>query len=86
MKTSKQIFEEENERIHLYEKGYLDAEKEIREKQMMNEWFEEEMAAQSAKIVLRKAKKADKFAPYATVTYRKKPRILKYIQFKSGGI
>lgn len=83
MKTTTQMVDEEYERIHMQEKGYLEAERFVEEQQLMQELFEHEMAEKYAKIVLRKARKANKFASYATV---KRPRILKHIQFKSRGL
>jgi hypothetical protein len=53
------------------ERAYLQAEKELKEKQLMQQIFEEEMTAKPAKIVLGRPRKAGKFGQYATVSLRK---------------
>lgn len=53
------------------ERAYLQAEKELKEKQLMQELFEEEMAGKPAKIILGRPRKAGKFGKYANVSLRK---------------
>lgn len=66
-------FEEEFYR----ERAYLNAEKEIREQQLMREILEEEMAEKPAKIVLGKPRKLSKFATYATIIIKRGTAFLK---------
>jgi len=65
---SKRLFEEEYHR----EQGFLNAEKELIEKQLMQELFEEEMAQKAAKIVLGKPRKAGKFGKHAKINLIRK--------------
>lgn len=72
MKTTKQIFDEEFERNWLQEAAYIKAEKELKEKQLMQEIFEEEMSQRATKIVLERPRKAGKFGKHAKVSLIRK--------------
>lgn len=69
---SKRLFEEQQEDLYRREQGYLNAEKELIEKQLMQELFEEEMAQKAAKIVLGKPRKAGKFGKHAKISLIRK--------------
>jgi hypothetical protein len=69
---SKRQFEEEQQEAYYREQAYLNAEKELKEKELMQQLFEEEMAEQPAKIVLGKVRKASKFGKHARVSLIRK--------------
>lgn len=71
MQRTKVHFEEGKEELYFNERAYLQAENELKEKELSQQIFEEEMSQGAAKIILGEPRKAGKFGRHAKVSLRK---------------